>query len=80
VVLNGILPEDYYQHHLLLVEGVYLLLQDVVEEKHVTQSSQLFKHYCYLFPYLYGKNTGICMYPHDLNCTLFCHFAQGKDM
>ena len=37
VVLHGILMEDYYQHHLLLV-GVYLLLKDVVKEN-IEQSS-----------------------------------------
>ena len=54
VVLQGFLHEDFYQHHLLLVEGVYLLLKDLVEEADITQSAKLLNHYCYLFPVLYG--------------------------
>ena len=37
-VLHGILPEDYYRHHLLLVESVFLLLQDEVGERDIEQS------------------------------------------
>lgn len=55
VVLQGILHEEYYQHHLLLVEGIFLLLNDVVTESDIVQSSQLLKHYCYLIPFLYGN-------------------------
>ena len=54
VVLHGFLPEDFYQHHLLLVEAIYLLLKDVVLEVDITQSTKLLSHYCYLFPVLYG--------------------------
>lgn len=54
VVLQGFLQEDFYQHHLLLVEGIYLLLKDLVERDDITQSAKLFSHYCYLFPALYG--------------------------
>ena len=54
VVLQGFLHEDYYQHHLLLVEGIYLLSKDLVEAADITQSAKLLNHYCYLFPVLYG--------------------------
>lgn len=54
VVMHGYLQEDYYQHHLLLVEGIYLLLKDIVEKDDIIQSSKLLNHYCYLFPVLYG--------------------------
>ena len=54
--MHGILPDDYYQHHLLLVEGIYLLLKDVVEECDILQSSRLLSHYCYLYPIMYGKD------------------------
>lgn len=53
-VLYEILPEDYYQHHLLLVEGVYLLLQDSIKEEHLEKSARLLQHYCYLLSPLYG--------------------------
>lgn len=54
VVLHGILPDQYYNHHVLLVEGVYLLLKGAVSEEDLHQSSQLLKHYCFLFAPLYG--------------------------
>jgi len=53
-VLYGILPEDYYQHHLLLVEATYLLLQQCISEMDIQQSFKLLKHYCFLFGALYG--------------------------
>lgn len=58
VVLHGILPQEYYQHHLLLVEGVYLLLKEEVTDGDIEQSSRLLKHYCFMFPFLYGTLKG----------------------
>lgn len=58
VVLHGILPNLYYQHYLLLVEGVYLLLKDEVCEADIQQSSRLLMHYCFMFSSLYG--TYVC--------------------
>ena len=55
IVLHGILFSDYYQHHLLLIEGVYLLLKQVVSQEDIEQSSRLLKHYCFMFTFLYGK-------------------------
>ena len=55
VVLQGILHEDYYQHHLLLIEGIFLLLSDSISESDIVQSSQVLNHYCYLIPFLYGE-------------------------
>ena len=55
VVLKGVLMEEYYQHYLLLIEGIYLLLKDVVRKDDITQSIRLLNHYCYIFPALYGK-------------------------
>ncbi|XP_065892432.1 uncharacterized protein [Dysidea avara] len=54
-VLYGVLPEDYYQHHLLLVEASYLLLQRCITERDIQQSFELLKHYCFLFAALYGE-------------------------
>ena len=54
VILRGVLPEDYYQHHLLLVEGIYLLLKDLVTKDDIIQSTRLLNH-CFLFPALYGN-------------------------
>lgn len=58
IVLNGILPDLFYQHHLLLVEGLYLLLVDSVTRENVTQSTRLLRHYCFLFSSFYGKCQG----------------------
>ena len=52
---HGILHEDYYQHHLLLVEAVFLLLQDEVGERDTEQSLRLLKHYCFMLTPLYGE-------------------------
>lgn len=61
VVLYGILPDLYYQHHLLLVEGSYLLLKDVVSNEDIEKSFKLFRHYCYLFSSYYGTVSMICV-------------------
>lgn len=60
-VLHHILPEEYYQHYLLLVEGVYLLLKDTVKEGDIKQSSRLLKHYCILFPSYYGTTSSVAL-------------------
>ena len=41
VVLHGFLHSDYYQHHLLFAEGIYLLLKDTVEEEDISKSGEL---------------------------------------
>lgn len=69
VVLAGYLDEDYYQHHLLLVEAVYLLLKDKVTDEDITQSERLLKHYCFLLSPLYGKySCESCPYDHACTC------------
>ena len=57
LVLLKILQDDYYQHHLLLVEGV---LKDTVRQADVIQSSRLLNQYCFMFSPLYGN--GMIMY------------------
>lgn len=54
-VLYETLPEIYYQHHLLLVEGIFLLLQDSVCDSDVQQTSRLLQHYVFMFASLYGE-------------------------
>ena len=55
IVLRDFLHKDYYQHHLLLVESVYLLLKDVVKEEDISNSEKLLKYYCFMFSAMYGK-------------------------
>ena len=54
-VLYNILPDTYYQHHLLLVEAIFLLLKENISKREIKQSSELLKYYCFLFGTLYGK-------------------------
>lgn len=56
-VLYGLIDKDYYEHHLLFVEAIYLLLKDVVSTCDIKQSSLLLNKYCYLFSTLYGKSS-----------------------
>ena len=60
-VLLGILPDDYYQHHCLLIEGVYLLLKQIVTEEDIMQSASLLRHYCFLFAPLYGEKQSLLL-------------------
>ena len=46
-VLYNILPDDYYQHHLLLIDGIYLHVKDKVYPGDVRQSERLWR--CLLF-------------------------------
>lgn len=55
VVLNGVLGDVYYQHHLLLVEAMYLLLKQTITSTDVDNSETLLKHYCFMFTTLYGE-------------------------
>ena len=70
VVLHGILPDAYYEHHLLLVEGTFLLLKDCVSDQDLQYSFSLFKHYCYLFPSYYGKKLCKVTYVYVYSCAL----------
>ena len=55
LVLKDVIPEQYFQHHLLLVESIYLLLKDdIVTKDDIVQSSKLLKKYCFLFSSFYG--------------------------
>ena len=56
VVLYGILPDDYYQHHLLLVESIYLLLQEEILDEEIDHIVKLLNHYCFMFAALYGES------------------------
>ena len=45
VVLYKILPNAFYQHYLLLVEGVYLLLKDSIRELDIQRSELVLKKF-----------------------------------
>lgn len=52
--LYGILPQRYLQHYILLVEAVYLLLQDSISPSDVRKASALLKHFCIRIKELYA--------------------------
>ena len=60
MVLHGILPDNFYQHYLLLVEATFLLLQTVVTNEDIKLSYKILKHFCFMFAPLYGKVYGVC--------------------
>lgn len=52
--LHGILPDLYFQHYILLVEAIYLLLQDSISPSQVKKANSLLKHFCLKLGDLYG--------------------------
>ena len=60
------LPDAYYQHHVVLVNAVYLLLKEVCDSD-VMESSELLQYYCFLFAPLNGK----CLFTHT--CMGMCN-------
>ena len=52
--LYGILPEEYFQHYVLLVEAIYLLLQDSISPNDITKASALLRHLCIRIKELYA--------------------------
>lgn len=53
--LYNILPEDYFQHFLLLVDAVWLLNQECISQSNLAKSRRLFKHFCLEMDGLYGE-------------------------
>lgn len=50
-----ILPDEYFQHFLLLVEGTYILLQDSISYTDLEKAANLMKHFCINVAALYGE-------------------------
>ena len=53
--LWGLLEEEYFQHLLLLVNGVFLLLQDSISPSDIESSSRMLLHFCTRMEALYDK-------------------------
>ena len=51
--LYGILSEDYFQHYLLLVDAIYLLLKDSISESDLSEAENLLFSFCSSFPAIY---------------------------
>ena len=46
-VMFNILPKEYLAHHMLLVEAIYLLLQDSIAPADISKAEKLIQHYCF---------------------------------
>jgi hypothetical protein len=64
-VLHGLLPNEYFQHHLLLVEAVVLLSKVSVSPKEVDHAERVLFHYCSMYAALYGE-ANMTMNVHNL--------------
>lgn len=53
--LWGLLAYEYFQHFLLLVDAVFILLQDSISPEQLTKSASLLHHFCLKMESLYGK-------------------------
>lgn len=53
--LWGLLEEVYFQHLVLLVDAIYLLLQDSISPNDVESSSSMLLHFCTRMEALYGR-------------------------
>ena len=53
--LYGLLPDNYFQHYLLLVEAIYTLLKHSISFSDLTKAGKLLKHFCIRVEELYGS-------------------------
>ncbi|XP_064649597.1 uncharacterized protein LOC135501412 isoform X1 [Lineus longissimus] len=53
-VLYGILDDQYYQHYLLFVEAIHILLQSSITKMQLKKAKHLLRHFCLLIECLYG--------------------------
>lgn len=59
-VLQDVLAVEYYQHFLLFVHAVYILLQDSISTSDLSNANELLQHFCCLFAALYGERYMTC--------------------
>ena len=53
--LYGLLPDSYFNHYILLVCAVFLLLKDKISESDVNEAEGLLTRFCALFSKLYEE-------------------------
>lgn len=53
--LYGLLCDRYFQHYLLLVEAIYILLKHSISMNDLIKASRLLKHFCIRIEELYGS-------------------------
>ena len=54
--LYGILSEDHFQHYLLLVNPIHLLLKDSISELDLSEAENLLFSFCSSFPGIYAAH------------------------
>ena len=54
VVLNGILPDAWYEHFMLLSEAIFLLSMEEITHVQLVHAENLIEHFCVTFAELYG--------------------------
>ena len=54
-ILNGLLPDTYYQHYAQLVASIGLLLSSKIKEDHLERANELLEAFCQQISNLYGK-------------------------
>ena len=59
-LLKEIQTEDYFQHYLLLVNAIFILLQDSIMPVDIDRSEKMLKHFNYLFAALYEDRYMTC--------------------
>ena len=52
--LWSVLPEEYFQHFILLVEAIWLLDQKSISPNSLEKAGQLLRHFCLIVEALYG--------------------------
>ena len=53
--LYGLLPDSYFQHYLLLVEAIHILLKHSISSNDLAKAAKLLKHFCIRIEELYGS-------------------------
>ena len=53
--LLGILPDEYFQHFLLLNEASYIMLSESISNESLEKASTMVRHFCLRIEELYGK-------------------------
>lgn len=59
-ILKDLLLDDYYQHYLLFVNAMYILLQDSISPAEVNTAEVMIKQFCCMFAALYGERYMTC--------------------
>ena len=69
-VMLFILPTEYLAHHMLLVEAIYLLLQNSIAPEMLEKAEKLIQHYCFKIQFYYTKRC------YTANMHLLLHLPQ----